>query len=238
MITKVFIFAIKLNFYNCKFMKFTKEEAFENLKGILTNNGKKPLRMSERSLKEQSEILIGLCADEEMDVDTFVNKVSKLLNSTNSNVEKDSSDRIKDFINQWEKDHPDAEPKPAPNKGEENPQMVALLEELNNIKAELNAGKKETAIKAKRNELVNALKKKGVKDEKWMNDFLSEVSITEETDVEEKAESFLKLYNRSRADVGDGTSPYSASNGENKKYKGLFDAIKKEREEALKNENV
>lgn len=219
-------------------MKFTKEEAFESLKGILTNSGKKPLRMSERSLKEQSEILIELCADEEMDVDTFVNKVSKLLNSTNSNVEKDSSDRIKDFVNQWKKEHPDQEPKPAGSSDSDNPQIKTLMDEIKAMREEMNAGKRENAIKAKRNELASALKKKGVKDEEWMSDFLSEINITEDMDVDVKADSFLKIYNRSRADVGDGASPKNASNGETKKYKPMFEDIRKEREKMLENEKV
>lgn len=219
-------------------MKFTKEEAFESLKGILTNSGKKPLRMSERSLKEQSEILIELCADEGMDVDTFVNKVSKLLNSTNSNVEKDSSDRIKDFVNQWKKEHPDQEPKPAGSSDSDNPQIKTLMDEIKAMREEMNAGKRENAIKAKRNELASALKKKGVKDEEWMSDFLSEINITEDMDVDVKADSFLKIYNRSRADVGDGASPKNASNGDTKKYKTMFEDIRKEREKMQENEKV
>lgn len=219
-------------------MKFTKEEAFESLKGILTNSGKKPLRMSERSLKEQSEILIELCADEEMDVDTFVNKVSKLLNSTNSNVEKDSSDRIKDFVNQWKKEHPDQEPKPAGSSDSDNPQIKTLMDEIKAMREEMNAGKRGNAIKAKRNELASALKKKGVKDEEWVNDFLSEINITEDMDVDAKADSFLKIYNRSRADVGDGASPKNASNGDTKKYKTMFEDIRKEREKMQENEKV
>lgn len=219
-------------------MKFTKEEAFESLKGILTNSGKKPLRMSERSLKEQSEILIELCADEEMDVDTFVNKVSKLLNSTNSNVEKDSSDRIKDFVNQWKKEHPDQDPKPAGGSDSDNPQIKTLMDVIKAMREEMDAGKRENAIKAKRNELASALKKKGVKDEEWVNDFLSEINITEDMDVDAKADSFLKIYNRSRADVGDGASPKNASNGDTKKYKTMFEDIRKEREKMQENEKV
>lgn len=217
-------------------MKFTKEEAFESLKGILTNSGKKPLRMSERSLKEQSEILIELCADEGMDVDTFVNKVSKLLNSTNSNVEKDSSDRIKDFVNQWKKEHPDQEPKPAGSSDSDNPQIKTLMDEIKAMREEMNAGKRENAIKAKRNELASALKGKGVKDDEWINAYLSEINITEDMDVDAKADSSLKVYNRSRADMGDGVNPRSASNGDTKKYKTMFDDIRKEREKMQENE--
>lgn len=235
MITKLSIFAIKLNFYNCKFMKFTKEEAFENLKGILTNNGKKPLRMSERSVQKQLESLIPLIANDEMELNEFITKVKDTFSVMNSNAEKDNSD----FVNQWKKDHPDpASSGNQPQSGDVSPEMKALKDELDRIKAKMSASEKETAIKAKRSELASALKKKGVKDESWMNDFLSEINITEDMDVDNKAEAFLKIYNRSRADVGDGTSPYTSSNGDNKKHVKLFDDIRKERERISSEEKV
>ena len=83
-------------------MKFTKEQAFENLKGFLTNNGKKTLRMSEKSINKQLETLMPLVANDEMELADFVEKVKPTFETMNSNAEKDNSD----FVKQWEKDHP------------------------------------------------------------------------------------------------------------------------------------
>jgi hypothetical protein len=215
-------------------MKFTKEEAFESLKGILTNSGKKPLRMSERSIQKQLESLMPLVANDEMELNDFIAKVKDTFSVMNSNAEKDNSD----FVNQWKKEHPDQEPKPAGSSDSDNPQIKTLMDEIKAMREEMNAGKRENAIKAKRNELASALKKKGVKDEEWMSDFLSEINITEDMDVDVKADSFLKIYNRSRADVGDGASPKNASNGDTKKYKTMFEDIRKEREKMQENEKV
>lgn len=215
-------------------MKFTKEEAFESLKGILTNSGKKPLRMSERSIQKQLESLMPLVANDEMELNDFIAKVKDTFSVMNSNAEKDNSD----FVNQWKKEHPDQEPKPAGSSDSDNPQIKTLMDEIKAMREEMNAGKRENVIKAKRNELASALKKKGVKDEEWMSDFLSEINITEDMDVDVKADSFLKIYNRSRADVGGGASPKNASNGDTKKYKTMFEDIRKEREKMQENEKV
>ena len=69
-------------------MKFTKEEAFEKLKGLLTNNGKKDLQMSERSINEQLEVLMPLIANDEMELDDFIVKVKTSFEVMNSNAKK------------------------------------------------------------------------------------------------------------------------------------------------------
>jgi hypothetical protein len=215
-------------------MKFTKEEAFESLKGILTNSGKKPLRMSERSIQKQLESLMPLVANDEMELNDFIAKVKDTFSVMNSNAEKDNSD----FVNQWKREHPDQEPEPIGGSGSDNPQIKTLMDEIKAMREEMNAGKRENAIKAKRNELASALKGKGVKDDEWINAYLSEINITEDMDVDAKADSSLKVYNRSRADMGDGVNPRSASNGDTKKYKTMFDDIRKEREKMQENEKV
>ena len=60
-------------------MKFTKEEAFEKIKGLLTNNGKKDLQMSERSVNEQLEVLMPWIANEEKECTDFIRKVKEKL---------------------------------------------------------------------------------------------------------------------------------------------------------------
>ena len=105
-------------------MKFTKEEAFEKLKGILTNNGKKTLRMSEKSIEKQLENLMPLVANEEMELSDFVEKVKNTFSVMNSNAEKDNAD----FVKEWEKNHPASEhPKDEPKKDDEPSDAMAAL---------------------------------------------------------------------------------------------------------------
>lgn len=214
-------------------MKFTKEEAFESLKGILTNNGKKTLRMSERSLRNQTEILFDLLDkyDKEMGLDAFVSDVSSLLGSTNSNVEKDASDKIKEYVKQWEKDHPQVNPEPQkPNEPQPNDAMAKMLKRLEELESREAARDKEAKMSQKKKDLLKAMKEKGIKDEQWSKDLVAEISLTEDFDVEAKADSYLKLYNKSQAaSAGDnGATPAGTSNSGGGREAHRFDYLKKD----------
>lgn len=221
-------------------MKFTKEEAFESLKGILTNNGKKTLRMSERSLKNQTEILFDLLDkyDKEMELDAFVSDVSSLLGSTNSNVEKDASDKIKEYVKQWEKDHPQVNPEPPKaDEPKEDDAMAKMLKRLEELESREAARDKEAKMSQKKKDLLKAMKEKGIKDEQWSKDLVAEISLTEDFDVEAKADSYLKLYNKSQAaSAGNGdTTPFGTSSGggnnNDNPFKATSELMKREREQ-------
>lgn len=209
-------------------MKFTKEEAFESLKGILTNNGKKTLRMSEKSINRQLESLMPLIANEEMELKDFVDKVKDTFSVMNSNAEKDNSD----FVKQWEKDHPQVNPEPPkadePKKDDDAmAKMLKRLEELENREAERD---KEAKMSQKKKDLLKAMKEKGIKDEQWSKDLVAEISLTEDFDVEAKADSYLKLYNKSQAaSAGDnGATPAGTSNSGGNREAHRFDYLKKD----------
>lgn len=87
-------------------MKFTKEQAFEKLKAILTNDGKKTLRMSEKSINAQLDTLMPLIASDETELDDFVEKVKPTFETMNGNAEKDQSA----FVEDWNKKHPQPTP--------------------------------------------------------------------------------------------------------------------------------
>lgn len=224
-------------------MKFTKEEAFESLKGILTNGGKKPLRMSEMSIKKQLETLIPLVANEEMELADFVDKVKSSFSVMNSNVEKDNSD----FVKEWEKNHPAPEPtKTEPKKDDESGDaMAALLKRIDELEKKNAERDKEAILVQKRKDLLKAMKDKGIKDENWSKSFIEEISITEDFDVDAKADVYLKIYNKSQAGhTGNGSTPFgSSSNGgdPNKKdplaaARAIIEQRNKEREGLLNKE--
>lgn len=208
-------------------MKFTKEEAFESLKGILTNNGKKTLRMSEKSINRQLESLMPLIANEEMELKDFVDKVKDTFSVMNSNAEKDNSD----FVKQWEKDHPQVNPEP-PKTDEPKPDdaMAKMLKRLEELESREAARDKEAKMSQKKKDLLKAMKEKGIKDEQWSKDLVAEISLTEDFDVEAKADSYLKLYNKSQAaSAGDnGATPAGTSNSGGNKEAHRFDYLKKD----------
>ena len=194
-------------------MKFTKEEAFEKLKGLLTNNGKKDLQMSERSVNEQLEVLMPLIANDEMELDDFIVKVKTSFEVMNSNAKKDNSD----FVKEWEKNHPAPEPpKSEPGKDDEpNNVMASLLKRIDELEKKNAERDKEAVLVQKRKDLLKAMKDKGIKDENWSKSFIEEISITEDFDVDAKADAYLKIYNKSQAgQTGNGSTPFgSSSNG-------------------------
>lgn len=205
-------------------MKFTDEEAFEKLKGILTNNSKKPLRMSEKSVKKQLEILMPLVANEEMELSDFVDKVKDTFSVMNSNAEKDNAD----FVKQWEKNHPTPTVPPNPDNKPDEPdaQMVALQKRLEELEAKETAREKERAVSQKRSDLLKAMKEKGIKDEQWAKDFIAEIAITDDFDIDSKAEAYLKIYNKSQASTTTTTTPGSSTGDGNQPKDLLADAKK------------
>ena len=212
-------------------MKFTKEQAFEILRSDLTNGGKKTLRMSEKSINAQLDTLIPLVANDEMELNEFIEKVKPTFATMNSNAEKDNSD----FIKQWKEQHPDPNqnqnqehPKPTP----ENPEIKAMMDRIDALEKENNENKLKSEVAEKRTKLVAKMKEKGITDTEWIDSFLGEVTIDKDIDVEAKAESFLKIYNKTKAIVDTSQTPHTPQTppaGQNP-LKAASDFMKAQRE--------
>lgn len=204
-------------------MKFTEEQAREALRAELTNKGRKSLAMSDRTLAKQTEILVKKLADEEMGLPEFVESALEILNPMNDNIRKDKSD----FANKWKEDHPDPEP-PKPNdppKPADNPEMKAMMDRIAALEKDKEASELRSTIAQKRKDIIAKLKEKGVKDEDWLNDFLSEVNITKDLDVDAKSESWVKLYNKSQATGGNIVPPANPTGGANENQNSLADVV-------------
>lgn len=216
-------------------MKFTQNDAFKKIKGILTRGGK-DLQMSERSIMEQIDSLSALIANDEMELDDFVTKVENTFKTMNGNAKKDYSD----FVNKWKEEHPESENAiDAQAQGvqpKSNPDLDALKAEIEALKAANALNEKNQKLSAKKTELVTALESKGIKDKAWLNDFLSEVNITEDLDVEAKAESYAKLYNKSNANISPAPTPGNPTGTTEDIFSSLKAAsdLAKKRDEQLK----
>ena len=212
-------------------MKFTKEQAFEILRSNLTNGGKKTLRMSEKSINAQLDTLIPLVANDEMELNDFIEKVKPTFATMNSNAEKDNSD----FIKQWKEQHPDPTPNPntePPKQTTENPEIKAMLDRIAALEKENNENKLKAEVAVKRNELVAKMKEKGINDAEWIDSFLGEVTIDKDIDVEAKANSFLKIYTKTKAIVDPSQTPHTPQTppaGQNP-LKAASDFMKAQRE--------
>lgn len=186
-------------------MKFTKEQLREKLTGLLTNDGKKPLRMSSRTLSEQADLFYDLLDNEDTELDDFAGKILPAFNSVNSNVEHDVSSAIAELR---KKETPD--PKPQPKKQEDNPPalqnedaLAKMQEQIASLVRERDEERAKSAVAAKRNELKQFLFGKNIRNGEWIDGTLDVISIGADTDVEKLGENLVRLYNSQMA----GTNP-------------------------------
>lgn len=196
-------------------MKFTKEEAFEKLKGELTKGGK-TLRLTERTINEMLDTLMPLVGNDELELDDFATNVFTVFNTANGNMEKDYSDFVKNY-------------KPAKaqvsNDGIDNELITTMKAKLDAFESAFEQKKKDEAIANITKTLRSKLKEKGVKDEEWLDNFIPEINITEDFDVESKITSFVKLYNKSKSDTPAGITPLTPA-GKKDDFSKLWDDLK------------
>lgn len=200
-------------------MKFTKEDAYKELVAKLTATGE-TLNLSERSINEQIENLLPLVANDETELSDFVEKVFPFIKTADSNVRKD----VSNGINEYKKNNPPQEPKKTePKKTEPKGEPTELEKRLAAMEAKLAEAEEKERTANVRSELISKLKEKGVKNEKWIKALMEDITISEDFNVEDKAEKYLKLYNDMNSDTPLNVTPGSTSTG---KHDILGDAIK------------
>lgn len=209
-------------------MKFTKEQAFERLKGLLTENGKTPLHMSERSINEQLDTLMPLIANDEMELDAFVEKVTPTFKTMNSNVKNDKSA----FVNDWKVKHPEEKPPQLTPPANETPEMKAMRERLEALEKKETERQESVTLSEKRASILAKLKEKGIKDEEWCKGMLDEINITKDTNVDDKVTSLVTFYNKYKASS---RGVYTPKGGQSSSDdgKGEFDDVKQARQRQL-----
>lgn len=186
-------------------MKFTRSKAVEKLTAYLTNNGKKPLRMSEKSLGEQTDDLMALLDDDEMELDAFVDKVKGQFSRFNSNVEHDVSEGLKAALAQQK---PEQEPKSDPEDKDKggNPELKALMDRLDALEKERTEREARSIADSKRKEVRNYLKEKKVSED-WIDNILDLVPLDKDSEVETVGDSLLGRYNKMLAGDGGNITP-------------------------------
>lgn len=194
-------------------MKFTKDEARKELMGKIPEKGQ-TLNLSERSINEQLDTLMPLIANDETELNDFISKVLPIFKTADGNVKNDVSVGINKYktenpIQQTKKQEPQKQ-EPTNKADDANAELIKRLTELENKLAQQEKEKKASDIRA---EIISKLKEKGVEDTDWSNSLVSEIHIAEDFNVDEKVESYLKLYNKSKSAVNANASPEGASAG-------------------------
>ena len=188
-------------------MKFTKEEAGKEIAAKLSKSVEN-IGAWDRTIRENVETLWGILGEEnEIELGDFVTKALPLFNTTAGFMRKTNADLAKSYeekIEGLKKNQPQPSPTPDPNK--ELIERLAALEKANEEQ------KTKLAIDAKRQELTDKLKEKGVKDAKWINDLFCLVSVQADTDVDAEVDKYVNLYNSSRSRYNSNVTPSSSKN--------------------------
>lgn len=214
-------------------MKFTQTDAAKKISSILTRGGKDQ-QLSDRTIAENIDSLMKALVNDDTELDDFIKIVEPMFKTWQNNAKKDTSD----FIAKWEEDHPDtSKDEPKNDEPKTTPEYEALKAEIEALKAANALNEKNQKLSAKKTDLITALGNKGIKDKEWLDTFLSEVNITEDMDVEAKAESYAKLYNKSKANVSPTPTPGNPTGGAVDDFAELKAAseLAKQRDEQLNN---
>lgn len=198
-------------------MKFTKEEAHKDLVAKLTAKGEK-LNLSERSINEQLDALMPLIANEETELADFIDKVIPLFKTADANVRNDVSVGIADFKKSYKTEEKKEEVKPEEKKTEADDAYAKLLKRLDDLENESKANKAKETVNGLRQSFIAKVKEKGVKDDEWLNFYLETAVIDENFDVDAKAESCLKFYNKSKAGIKTDVTPERGGGKSDDKY--------------------
>ena len=189
-------------------MKFTKEEAGKEIAAKLSKSVEN-IGAWDRTIRENVETLWGILGEEnEIELADFVAKSLPLFNTTAGFMRKTNADLAKSYEEKIEllKQQQTPSPSPTPDPNKELIERLAALEKANEEQ------KTQLAIDAKRQELTDKLKEKGVKDAKWINDLFGLVSVQADTDVDAEVDKYVNLYNSSRSRYNSNVTPSSSKN--------------------------
>lgn len=184
-------------------MKFTKEEAREKITAMFSKKVEK-IADWERTIKEHVETLCELVGeDSEIELDAFAQQAVKMLetqkghiNKANSTVAENLNKQIEELKKQIEEPAKKKKKDDGGNDDGAKDETIAKLEErLKKLEDEKQAEEAKKTIGQKREQLAAEIKKKGVKNEKWVKSMLDKAKIDENTDIETEAESYLEMYN-------------------------------------------
>lgn len=187
-------------------MKFTKEQAIEALKAKVPAKDKE-LDL-ERTITEAVDNCLAFVGEEsEMELNDFVEKAWKSVKSSiglahneNSKVAQKLKDQIAELQRKIDGKEPPKTDDDKPIKTDD-PTLKAMLDKMSALEQKLAAKDAEATIAEKRQQLI-AKMGESIKDKDWIEAYLSEISITADTDVEAKAKDYVAFYNKTHTKGG------------------------------------
>jgi hypothetical protein len=206
-------------------MKFTKQEAIKALEAKIPAKDKElDLSRTISEAVDNSFELIG--EDSEMELEDFVGKVFKQVKTSIGLTHSENSKVAQKMQKQLDELQAKIDDKKHPNDGdgdEDDPKTKALLERIAKMEERLATSDKEKTVAEKRRQLTDKMKE-SITDNDWIEAYLAEISVTEDTDVEAKAKDYVAFYNKTHTKGGKMT-PRSTDNNDDNDSKHVKDAV-------------
>jgi hypothetical protein len=210
--------------------KFTKQEAIKALEAkVPTKDKELDLGRTISEAVDNSLELIG--EDSEMELEDFVAKVFKqvktsigLTHSENSKVAQKMQSQLDELQKKIDgksgqkKDDEDGD-----GSGNENKEIKAMMEKIAKMEEKLAAKETADTVAEKRKQLI-AKMSEDIKDNEWIEDYLAEINVTADTDVEAKAKDYVAFYNKTHTKGGKVT-PKSTDGGEDSDTKYVKNTV-------------
>ena len=210
--------------------KFTKQEAIKALEAKIPAKDKElDLGRTISEAVDNSLELIG--EDSEMELEDFVAKVFKqvktsigLTHSENSKVAQKMQSQLDELQKKIDgksgqkKDDGDGD-----GSGNENKEIKAMMEKIAKMEEKLAAKETADTVAEKRKQLI-AKMSEDIKDNEWIEDYLAEINVTADTDVEAKAKDYVAFYNKTHTKGGKVT-PKSTDGGEDSDTKYVKNTV-------------
>ena len=200
-------------------MKFTKQQAIESITSKFADKAKGI------DLKRTIDEAVSNCMEmvgenSEMELDAFVGFVEKNVSSAlgfAKHLKKTATESMQEQLAELQRKldgkephNTDGDDKPIKT---DDPALKAMQDEIAEMKKKLAAKDAEEAVTEKRKQLV-AKMGESIKDKDWIEAYLSEISITAETDVEAKAKDYVAFYNKTHAKGGKVTPQSTGNDGD------------------------
>lgn len=217
-------------------MKFTKEEACKHITSKFSETGQTRY-ISERSINEILDTLMPLLANDETELDNFVTSVLPAIKSADMNIKNDISVGIKDYKEKNPIAPPKKEEETKKEEEKKDDKYEALLARLEAMETAHKEEETKKKVKSLREDFIAKAKEKGVKNESWLKDYAEEITIGENFDVEAKADSCLKFYNKFKSKMNTDVSPEDGGGDNHDASKYLKEVIKRAGEK-VKNEGL
>lgn len=193
-------------------MKFTKEQAYEELVSKMTTNGE-TLNLSQRSINEQLENLMPLLAQEDTELEDFVNTVLPVFKIADANIRHDVSVGIADF--KKKNATPPIEKTTETGADDDDD---ALMQRISALEGKLREKEAKDAINENKKNFLAKVRESGVKDEDWLSGYMENITISEDFDVEDKATKCVAFYNKTAAKVKTDVTPQRTGGKADEKY--------------------